>query len=212
MLPADRLADSARQSILARIEACRAADGGYAPTPGQANGTVYNNFLGFAAYQDLQSQISDSRSEISDFGSAMPNPAGLLACLSGLRAADGGYANDRILPAGLTPTTAAAVTLLRQLGQPVDPSLADWLLARRHADGGFFATPEAPLPDLLSTATALHALAGMNADLEPVKEPCLDFVDTLWSSRGAFFGTWEDDELDCEYTYYGLLALGHLAL
>ena len=24
--------------------------------------------------------------------------------------------------------------------------------------------------------------------------------------------TWADDDLDCEYTYYGLLALGHLSL
>jgi hypothetical protein len=45
-----------------------------------------------------------------------------------------------------------------------------------------------------------------------VKEACLDFVDTLWSSRGGFYGTWEEDVLDCEYTYYGLLALGHLSL
>src|SRR4029078_7562449 len=103
------------------------------------------------------------------------------------------------LPMGLTPTTAAAVTLLRPLDQPIDPTLGDWLLARCHADGGFFATPAAPIPDLLSTATALHALAGMNVNLEPVKESCLDFIDTLWSSQGAFCGSWEDDVLDCEY-------------
>src|SRR5206468_311855 len=78
--------------------------------------------------------------------------------------------------------------------------------------GGFYAAPAAPIPDLLSTATALHALAGMRVDLEPIKEPCLDFIDSLWVNRGAFFGTWMDDEPDCEYTYYALLALGHLSL
>jgi hypothetical protein len=72
--------------------------------------------------------------------------------------------------------------------------------------------PEAPLPDLLSTATALHALAGLHADIANVREPCLDFLDTLWSSRGGFLGHWADDAVDCEYTYYGLLALGHLSL
>jgi hypothetical protein len=45
-----------------------------------------------------------------------------------------------------------------------------------------------------------------------VKEPCLDFIDSLWSAAGGFHGNWADDTLDPEYTYYGLLALGHLAL
>ena len=65
---------------------------------------------------------------------------------------------------------------------------------------------------MLSTATALHALSGMKASLESVKEPCLDFIDSLWTSAGAFYGHWADDVADCEYTYYGLLALGHLSL
>jgi len=33
----------------------------------------------------------------------------------------------------------------------------------------------------------------------------------LWTNRGGFYGNWLDDTLDCEYTYYGLLALGHLS-
>jgi hypothetical protein len=200
MLPPESVPPQTRDAVLRGLEACHTADGGYAPAPGQAHGTVYNGFLALGAYQDLRS--------------AVPNPGGLLACLAALRAADGGYANQRDLPMGLTPSTAAAVTILRQLGQPVDPALADWLLARCRPDGGFFATPAAPIPDLLSTATALHALAGMKAEVGKVKirEPCLDFIDTLWSSEGAFFGNWEDDALDCEYTYYGLLALGHLSL
>jgi hypothetical protein len=68
------------------------------------------------------------------------------------------------------------------------------------------------MPDLLSTATALHALAALHADIDHLREPCLDFVDTLWTSTGGFYGSWADDTLDCEYTYYGLLALGHLSL
>jgi hypothetical protein len=89
--------------------------------------------------------------------------------------------------------------------------LDQWLLARcRH--GGFFANPDAPVPDLLSTATALHALRSLHAPLDAIREDCLDFVDSLWTSQGAFYGTWVDDTPDCEYTYYGLLALGHLAV
>ena len=70
----------------------------------------------------------------------------------------------------------------------------------------------APMPDLLSTAVALHALDGLQTDYRPYKEMCLDYIDTLWSAEGGFHGNWSDDVLDCEYTYYGLLALGHLSL
>ena len=45
-----------------------------------------------------------------------------------------------------------------------------------------------------------------------IREKCLDFIDTLWMNEGGFCGSWLDQALDCEYTYYGLLALGHLSL
>jgi hypothetical protein len=73
--------------------------------------------------------------------------------------------------------------------------------------------PAAPLPDLLSTATTLHALSGMQVAIPaPMRERCLDFIDSLWTNKGGFHGHWADDDLDAEYTFYGLLALGHLAM
>lgn len=197
-LPAGRLDAATLDAILGRLDGYRSSDGGYHAEPGAAQGTLYGSFLALGAYQDL--------------GVEIPGAAGIVRCVESLRAADGGYANQHDLPMGLTPSTAAAVTLLRQLGAAIDPAVGEWLLARCRPDGGFFATPLAPIPDLLSTATALHALAGMEVDLGELKEPCLDFVDSLWSGKGAFVGSWEDDALDCEYTYYGLLALGHLSL
>jgi hypothetical protein len=95
---------------------------------------------------------------------------------------------------------------------PVNASVGDWLLARHHPQGGFVAAPEAPMPDMLSTATALHALAGMEVPLEAIREDCLDFIDTLWTNQGAFHGHWGDEYPDSEYTFYALLALGHLSL
>lgn len=197
-LPAPYRDEAPADTILAKIEACRSADGGYAAEPGQADGSAYGCFIALGAYQDLRREL--------------PNPAGLVECVRRLRAEDGGYANQNGLPMGLTPSTAAAVTLFRQLDEPVPPELGRWLLERHSPEGGFFPTPMAPLPDLLSTATALHALAGMHVPLDPIREPCLDFIDTLWTSRGGFHGSWADDHLDCEYTYYGLLALGHLSV
>jgi prenyltransferase beta subunit len=197
-LPPGVRAEAPAAAVLGRVEAHRSGDGGYAAEPGAAEGTAYGCFIALGAYQDFAADI--------------PDPAGLVRCVMRLRAADGGFANQADVPLGLTPSTAAAVTLLRQLNEPVPPELAGWLLARCRPDGGFYALPGAPLPDLLSTATALHALAGMRASLDAIREPCLDFIDTLWTNRGGFHGHWADDDLDCEYTYYGLLALGHLSV
>jgi prenyltransferase beta subunit len=112
---------------------------------------------------------------------------------------------------GATNATAAAVTALRHLGAPINDVVGKWLLARAHPQGGFLATPDAPIPDLLSTATALHTLAGLQVSFAGVKEVCLDFIDSLWTNEGSFHGHWSEDTLDTEYTFYGLLALGHLS-
>ena len=52
----------------------------------------------------------------------------------------------------------------------------------------------------------------MQVSFADYKNSLLDFTDSLWSADGGFHGNWTDDTLDVEYTYYGLLALGHLAL
>lgn len=162
--------------------------------------SVYDTFMQLAAYEDLGVESRDTE--------------GVAALLDSLATGDGGYANDADITIANTPGTAAAVTVSHALGLPIDPRSADWLLGCCHAEGGFFAMPMAPMPDLLSTAVALHALSCMKRDIDPIRERCLDFIDTLWSSRGGFYGNWaeEEDALDVEYTWYGLLALGHLSI
>ena len=185
-------------AIAERIEKHRAADGGYNASISAQHGTVYGTFMALGAYQDLKL--------------SMPDQNRILHCIEANQTEDGAYANHPDMPIGLTSATAAAATMLRQMNQSVSDRVGQWLLDRVHRDGGFLAAPQAPIPDLLSTATALHALAGLHVDFEPFKESCLDFIDTLWTPRGSFFGHWGEDILDCEYTYYGLLALGHLSL
>ncbi|MGL6075688.1 MAG: prenyltransferase/squalene oxidase repeat-containing protein [Fimbriiglobus sp.] len=197
-LPDPLRAQAPAQEILRRIEAHRSADGGYAAEVDAKEGTAYACFVALGAYQDMNQELIQ--------------PEGMIHCVERLRAEDGGYANQADVLMGLTPSTAAAITILRQLGKPVPTSLGEWLLSRCHPAGGFYATPMAPLPDLLSTATALHALSSMHTSYEKVRESCLDYIDTLWTNRGGFHGNWTDDDLDCEYTYYGLLALGHLSV
>ena len=185
--------------LLARIEAFRSRDGGYDSDPGSAHGNAYGCFVALGAYQDLRRE--------------MPDPLRMVQCLKFLETPDGAWANARGLSIGSTNASAAAVAILHQLGVPVNASVGDWLLAQVHPQGGFLAMPEAPIPDLLSTATALHALACLECELPaPIREGCLDFIDTLWSADGGFHGHWADDHLDAEYTFYGLLALGHLSV
>jgi prenyltransferase beta subunit len=184
--------------MVRRIEAFRALDGGYHSARGCEFGTAYAAFLAVGAYQDLEAEWHD--------------PMRLVQSLKFLETNDGAWANERNVKVGSTNATAAAITTLRNLNVPVNQSAGDWLLARCQPEGGFLAAPGAPIPDLLSTATALHALAGLQVSFAGIKEKCLDFIDTLWTNAGAFHGQWADDPVDCEYTYYGLLALGHLSL
>ncbi len=184
-------------ALLTRLESYRTTNGGYHPEPGASTGSAYGCFLVAMAYQDLGEQI--------------PSKDGVIRCLNQLRAADGGFANQPNQAVGLTPSTAAAATLLRSLGEDCPLGLDSLLLSRRHPESGFYAVPAAPIPDLLSTATALQALSRMCVPLDSLREPCLNFVHLLWNGGGAFAGSWADSTPDCEYTYYGLLALGHLS-
>ncbi|OQC19172.1 MAG: Prenyltransferase and squalene oxidase repeat protein [Planctomycetes bacterium ADurb.Bin069] len=192
-----QLDDAMRDAILARVAGLRAADGGFGSAPGAARGTAYGAFLALGIFQDLGREVSGA--------------AALIAACLGLRAEDGGFGNEPGRRAGATPATAAALTVLAELGAPAPPEACAWLCARCDSEGGFYAVAGAPVPDLLSTATALHALASAGAALDRVREPCVEYVDSLWSPRGGFRGHALDDALDSEYTFYALLALGHLS-
>jgi len=187
------------RELLARIETFRKVDGGYEGDPKLKHGTAYGAFVALGAYQDL--------------GQVPPQAVGLIRSLKRLETPDGAWSNVPKMPVGALNATAGAVTLIRHLGFPVNQTVGDWLLAQAHPDGGFRAVPKAPMPDLLSTATALHALSAMDRRVPSgIHERCLDFIDTLWTAEGGFHGHWADDHLDAEYTFYALLALGHLSL
>ncbi len=194
-LPGCPVSEEVGESLLRGLEDCRTDDGGYGPTSDSESGTVYDSFLAFGAYEDL--------------GRPLPRPADLGVCLDGLRTDDGAYANEQGVKIGTTPATAAAAILAHRLSSKPDDRVGEWLLARARPGGGFLAFPEAPIPDLLSTATALHALAQLGVPFTRNKDRCLDFVDSLWTGQ-AFCGHWADEVVDSEYTYYALLALGHL--
>jgi prenyltransferase beta subunit len=194
-----RMPDGLERALLQRIEEFRNADGGYEGDANAAHGTAYGAFVALGAYEDL--------------GRTPPRLLKLIQAMKRLESADGAWSNFPGAKIGALNATAGAAILIRHLGFPVNYGVGDWLLAQAHPEGGFLAVPGAPMPDLLSTATALHALAAMDRRLSgELHERCLDFIDTLWTNEGGFHGHWADEYLDSEYTFYGLLALGHLAV
>jgi len=189
------------EAIAERILHNRARDGGFATRAGSYAGTAYGCFLAVNALDDLGQP---------------PLPAAqrqaILGCISRLRSDDGGWANAPGQPQGSTTATAAAVATLQTLDAAIPQEAGPFLLAQQHLSGGFLATPDAPIPDLLSTAVALHALDVLDTDWRGRKDLVLDFLDSLWSAAGGFHGSWADDVIDAEYTYYGLVALGHASV
>lgn len=187
-------------AICKRLLDWRTPDGGFNALPKAETATAYANFLVLAAFQDLEQEDSLTAASM------------LAATCNALRSRDGGFANEPNMPVGNVPAVAAAEGVMRSVGDGAPLDAGRWLLEKSYAAGGFFAVPAAPMPDLLSTATALHALAGMKLPITDIREDCLDYLDSLWVNRGGFFGNWGDDRLDLEYTFYGLLALGHLSV
>lgn len=93
-----------------------------------------------------------------------------------------------------------------QTNRLLDSNLLSWLQARQDETGGFHATDEAPIPDLLSTAVAFFTLRLVGAEAHDAT----NFIHAHWLDNGGFAPTILDDYSDVEYVFYGLLALGSI--
>jgi prenyltransferase beta subunit len=191
VIPADFI-----KVINAQLKTFRRPDGGFVNTESEKTSSAYSSFVATALYQDIQIEI--------------PEPKRLIDCINLLKTSSGGFNNEPSATAASTTATAAAITTLHHLNATVTRDSIDFLSAQLTPAGGFLASPNTPIPDLLSTATALHAMAAVSEPIDDIAELCLDFIDSLWSPQGAFYGNWADNTLDTEYTFYGLLAIGHL--
>ncbi|MGA0039205.1 MAG: prenyltransferase/squalene oxidase repeat-containing protein [Pirellulales bacterium] len=189
------------EALAVRIADNCSADGGYATRSGASRGTAYGCFLALNALEDLGVPVH-----------ATPQRQAISDSLHQLRSDDGGWANAPGQPLGSTTATAAAIATLCSLELTVPTEAGAFLLAQQHPTGGFLATPDTPLPDLLSTAVALHALDAVDVNWRKQQDLVLDYLDSLWSAEGGFHGSWADDVIDAEYTYYGLVALGHASV
>lgn len=106
------------------------------------------------------------------------------------------------------PTTNVAAAVV--VNNRPDPVAQNILMARYCPSGGFCIGEDIEVPDLLSTATALFALKVMGVDMDPIRDACFEFIESLWRDSDGFCGHAADRYEDTEYTYYALLSIGCL--
>jgi hypothetical protein len=159
--------------------------------PNNDSHSPYSRFIRLSLMEDIRRRI-DNKQEIADV-------------LAPYRTAGGGYANSAGTDTASTNATAAALSVRGQLCGYEWSEELEYLYDLQHESGGFCATEQTPLPDILSTATALFVLRsyGVSPRIDP--EP---FIEAHWLESGGFAPTLAEDNSDIEYTFYGILALG----
>ena len=193
----------AEDCLVETLERCRTAEGGYAKIK-DGPPSLYHTFLAGLCYGLL--------------GRSMPCAEGAAALVRERQCSDGGFSESPGADAsagGATNPTAAAIGLLAMLGA-LDEALArrtaQFVAAAQREDGGFGASHQAPVSDLMSTFTALVTLDSVGAMRMARLSDAGRFVQSLADPRGGFSGTCMDATTDVEYTYYGLGTLGLLGL
>ncbi len=191
-----------RDRVAATLATFRAADGGYARSPGGPHGSTYTSFLVALCLQML--------------GRPVPDPEPLAAFVRGRRREDGGFAEFSVAKRGQTNLTAAAVGLLQMLDAldaDTRTAAAEFLRGVASPDeGGFQAHGRIPFADLLSTFTAAWTLDQLGA-ADAVDWPKVrQFADGCERPEGGFRGAALDEQGDVEYSFYGLGTLALAAL
>ncbi|TLX76454.1 hypothetical protein E9993_06070 [Labilibacter sediminis] len=146
---------------------------------------------------------------LEDTGNKLPEKSKIEKNLEQYRHETGGFMN---VSDGLTATTnatTAALSVLGQISNGKQEKAIGFLKSMQDISGGFKAAPSAPVPDLLSTATALFVLKSYK---EKPNYQALEFIEAHWAESGGFIATLLDDKSDVEYCFYGLLAIGSALL
>ena len=173
---------------------------------------AFKSYLGILETMDLSRMPNDGDSPYALFvrlsmyedGRLEVNREALLEALSHYSTTQGGYSNRPNSTEATTNATAAAAMVQGQLVGYASNRAVAYLCQAQDTSGGFRATASTPIPDILSTATALFALKQYR--IAP-KYSVQDFVEAHWLENGGFAATLLDDCSDIEYTFYGLLAL-----
>jgi len=201
----DVLADSPAdwpERVAVTLEGFRKTDGGYGKTTDAASGSTYHTFLVCLCYELL--------------GRDVPDAARVISFIDSRKRDDGGYVEIAPMRRSGTNPTAAAVGVLQILqGEKFVPndlaSTVDFLVQMPSLEGGLRANSRIPLADLLSTFTGAWTLHQLGALDRVDSGAALAFAEALESGEGGFrAGLW-DEEVDVEYTFYGLGIIGLLS-
>lgn len=179
-------------ALLHRWEYFRRADGCFAASEKSAFSSTYTTFLSAIFYELLG---------VSERSRRIP-----IEPILARRRSDGGFVELPPLQYSGTNPTAAVVGLLTLLEIPLPgkQKTIDFLCRCQRPGGGFQAHTRIPIPDLLSSFSALTALYDLDA-AEHVNRPALrNFVAGLRAPDGGFFGVPLDRQSDVEYTFYGM--------
>ncbi len=189
-----------RVAVSGQLERFRRADGGYAKTDEGQSSSTYYSFL-MALCNEL-------------IGREIVEPERLGEFVRSRQRDDGGFVELGPMQKSGTNPTAAAIGLLKLLGQLDDATrqrTTDFLLDMQTDEGGLRANTRIPIADVLSTFTGLLTLADLDALAEVDLAAAAGYVREMESSGGGFRGAVWDDGIDVEYTFYGLAALALLA-
>lgn len=188
------------EQIAAKLESLRMKDGGYAKGTEGATSSTYHSFLVVLTYQLL--------------GKTVPRPNALTQFIYDRQRDDGGFVEIAPMKRSGTNPTAAACALLHLQGR-VDAELrediAAFLVDVRVDDSAFLANSRIPIPDGLSTFTAV--LTAQDIEVAALVDPPilrLYVEKNLELPTGGFRAAEWDTIADVEYTFYGLGILGLL--
>ena len=121
----------------------------------------------------------------------------------------GGYAEPGT-SSGTTTVTVAGAWLNLWMDGTIPSQTMGWFASVRSDTGGFRANPKAPIPDLLSTASAIQARSWAGMELDDGTRDTLEFVESCWLDDGSFGANPVCPTGDVEYMFYGLSSLANL--
>ena len=183
------------------FESLRRPDGGYAKSAeGQASST-YQTFLNALTYELMELPL--------------PDPRHACEFVLSQQREDGGFVEIRVMRRSGTNPTAAAIGTLRVLApelisEELRGATSDFLFESFTDEGGFRANTQIPIADLLSTFTALQTLHDLGTGHHVERQDTMQFVNSLQSDSGGFFAAAWDEDVDVEYSFYGIGTLGLL--
>jgi len=181
-----------KERILYRWKHFRCADGCYATSEKTAYSSTYQTFLAATVFEQLGAEEEKN---------AIP-----VEPILDRQRSDGGFVELAPLRrSGTNPTAAAAAFLAMRAAESRNRNgMIDFLLARQTSEGGFTANTQIPVPDLLSSFTAVVALFDLQAEERYDRSALRQFVLDSRSPDGGYFGAPWDRQSDVEYGFYGL--------